>query len=155
MTENMQADSVQSRQAGFVRCCLKHLLPKAEEKSTGIKAGHIHIPEDTMYAIISDYTMEAGVRGLKRQLDTLCRTAAVKLIQGDTEELTVQKEQLREYLDRKPIRHEVTPENSIPGVVTGLAWTQAGGCFPTVSPFRFTAERSTIIVWNEMQEVKK
>lgn len=132
---------------------VKHLLPKAEE-SAGIEAGHIHISEDTMHAIISDYTMEAGVRGLKRQLDTLCRTAAVKLIQGDTDELTVGKEQLREYLDRRPIRHEVTPESSVPGVVTGLAWTQAGGDILYIETL-FTKGSGKVTVTGQLGDVMK
>lgn len=132
---------------------MQHLLPKAEE-SAGIAAGHIHIPEDTMHAIIADYTMEAGVRGLKRQLDTLCRTAAVKLIQGSTDELTIGKEALREYLDRKPIRHELAPESAQPGVVTGLAWTQAGGDILYIETL-FTKGSGKVTVTGQLGDVMK
>lgn len=132
---------------------VQHLLPKAEE-SAGIEPGHIHIPEETMHAVISDYTMEAGVRGLKRQLDTICRTAAVRLIQGSTEELTVEKDQLREYLDRKPIRHEVSPESSVPGVVTGLAWTQAGGDILYIETL-FTKGSGKVTVTGQLGDVMK
>ena len=132
---------------------VQHLLPKAEE-SAGIAAGHIRIPEETMHAIIADYTMEAGVRGLKRQLDTLCRTAAVRLIQGNTDTLTIETAQLREYLDRKPIRHELAPERAQPGVVTGLAWTQAGGDILYIETL-FTKGSGKVTVTGQLGDVMK
>ena len=132
---------------------MKHLLPRSEENA-GIEPGRIHIPEDTMHAIISDYTMEAGVRGLKRKLDTLCRTAAVRLISGQTEELTVQKDALHEYLDRKPIRHELTADNSQPGVVTGLAWTQAGGDILYIETL-FTKGNGKVTITGQLGDVMK
>ena len=58
----------------------KHLVPKAEE-SMGIPDGRLVIPDDTLREIISEYTMEAGVRGLRKRIDTLCRNAAVKIAQ--------------------------------------------------------------------------
>lgn len=132
---------------------VQHLLPKAEEKA-GLAHGHIHIPEETMHTIIADYTMEAGVRSLKRQLDTLCRTAAVRLIQGQTEELTVEPAELREYLDRKPIRHELAPESSQPGVVTGLAWTQAGGDILYIETL-FTKGSGKVTITGQLGDVMK
>ena len=58
----------------------RHLLPKAEQ-AAGIAPGCVHISEETMHAIIADYTMESGVRGLKKRMDQLCRTAAVTLVE--------------------------------------------------------------------------
>ncbi|MBQ5336633.1 MAG: endopeptidase La [Oscillospiraceae bacterium] len=130
-----------------------HLLKKAEENA-GIEPGHIHIPEDTMHSIISDYTMEAGVRGLKRQLDTLCRTAAVRLVEGNSDEITIGKDELREFLDRRPLRHEITPESSQPGVVTGLAWTQAGGDILYIETL-FTKGTGKVTVTGQLGDVMK
>ena len=104
----------------------RHLLPKAIQDA-GLKASNLRIGDDTIRAIISDYTMEAGVRGLKKQLDTLCRVLAVKQVRGEQKSLTVSPRRLRELLDQKPIRHDKVHEKKQPGVVTGLAWTQAGG----------------------------
>ncbi len=105
---------------------VNYLLAKAEAQ-TGIPKGHIHISDECMRAIITDYTAESGVRGLKRQLDTLCRAAAVKMVEGNLHELFIEKQQLHEYLDMYPIRHKVIAEKSQAGVVTGLAWTSSGG----------------------------
>lgn len=103
-----------------------HLLPKAMEKA-GIHPEDLEIDQDAIRTIISDYTMEAGVRGLKNRLDTICRAAAVKIVSNEARQVTVKKENLRDFLDLTPIRHDRILETKKPGIVTGLAWTQAGG----------------------------
>lgn len=109
-----------------VQIAKKHLLPKAM-KQAGLRASALRISDDTLRSLISDYTMEAGVRGLKKQLDTLCRATAVKLVKGEQKSLTVTVKRLPELLDRKPIRRDKVLKEKRPGIVTGLAWTQAGG----------------------------
>ena len=104
----------------------RHLLPKAMEKA-GITAEQLAVSDDALRSVISDYTMEAGVRGLKNRLDTLCRAAAVKLVSGEEELVTVEPGELRAMLEAAPIRHDRILEAKKPGIVTGLAWTQAGG----------------------------
>ena len=104
----------------------RHLLPKAM-KNMGIKARQLKVPDAALHALINGYTMESGVRGLKKRLDTLCRYAAVKLVKGEQKSITVTAKKLPEFLDRRPIHHEHILEAKKPGVVTGLAWTSAGG----------------------------
>lgn len=104
----------------------KHLIPKAM-KDVGIKSRNLDIPDDALNTIISDYTREAGVRGLKKRVDTLCRSVAVKIVEGNGKSLKVETDALRELLDMTPIPHDIVEEKAAPGVVTGLAWTQAGG----------------------------
>ena len=93
----------------------------------GIKAKNLGITDAAVRKIIEDYTAEAGVRGLKKQIDNLCRYAAVKLVKGEEEKISVTPKKLREYLGTKVIDHDVIDKNTIPGIVTGLAWTMAGG----------------------------
>lgn len=104
----------------------KHLLPKAM-KGMGIKSQNLKVTDKAIEAVIHDYTRESGVRGLKKQLDVLCRYAAVKLVKGEQKSITVSPKRLAEFLDRKPLRHESILEEKKPGIVTGLAWTAAGG----------------------------
>ena len=104
----------------------KHLLPKAMKKM-GVKAQNLKVTDAALQTVIRDYTMESGVRGLKKQLETLCRYAAVKLVKGEQKSITVSPKRLSEFLDQKPIHHEGILEEKRPGVVTGLAWTSAGG----------------------------
>lgn len=108
------------------RIARRHLLPKAM-RSVGLKPEQLTVTDGALAAIISDYTREGGVRGLKKRLETLCRTEAVKLVRGEGESLTVTEENLREVLDAHPLPHRRVPESARPGVVTGLAWTQVGG----------------------------
>ena len=105
---------------------LRHLLPRAME-AVGITADQLSVSEEAVQAVIADYTREGGVRGLKKRMDTLCRSAAVRIVRGQGESLCITPENLREYLDMRPIRHRNVRENHVPGIVTGLAWTAAGG----------------------------
>ncbi len=104
----------------------KHLLPKAM-KEMGITPDMLTITDAAMDSLIADYTAEAGVRGLKKQIDTLCRAAAVKIVREGSMPLEVEKDQLPKLLGRRPMRHDSVKEKKRPGIVTGLAWTQAGG----------------------------
>ena len=103
-----------------------HLIPKAKKKA-GISDDNLIIEDDTIKALINGYTMEAGVRGLKKQISSLCRYAAVELVRNNKEILDVKPEDLSDYLDQRPIKHESILEKKQAGVVTGLAWTAVGG----------------------------
>ena len=103
-----------------------HLLPKAME-AVGIGEGELELSEETVQAIIDDYTREAGVRGLKKCMDTLCRSAAVHLVRGGEKPMKVEPSDLRELLDMRPLPHRHVKDEAKPGVVTGLAWTPVGG----------------------------
>lgn len=104
----------------------KHLLPKAM-KAAGIPEESLEVTDDAIRRIIEEYTMEAGVRGLKKQMDTLCRTAAVELVRKTGDTLHVTEENLEKYLGRNKLHLEKRLTQADPGVVTGLAWTRAGG----------------------------
>ncbi len=104
----------------------RHLLPKALE-TMGITDEIINISDDALRKIIDEYTMESGVRNLKKQIDTLCRSAAVRLVRDPENSLLITEENLSDYLGRKQLHHERHLSERIPGIVTGLAWTSAGG----------------------------
>ncbi|MBR7039812.1 MAG: endopeptidase La, partial [Oscillospiraceae bacterium] len=103
-----------------------HLLPKAMD-AVGIGEGELELSPDALQAVIDDYTREAGVRGLKKCMDVLCRSAAVHLVRGGEKPLRVTAENLRELLDMQPLPHRHVKDAAKPGVVTGLAWTPVGG----------------------------
>ena len=103
----------------------KHLVPKAM-KMAGLKKKQINITDTAIRKIISDYTAEAGVRGLKKRIDDVMRYAAVKVVKGE-EKISVKPDMLHEYLGKRGIIREEVPSSFVPGIVTGLAWTEAGG----------------------------
>lgn len=104
----------------------RHLLPKALD-AMGIKKNALKVTDGAIRRIIDEYTMEAGVRDLKKLIDTLCRTAAVQLVKNEGTTLTVTKTNLEKYLGKKQLHHERKLSSPELGVVTGLAWTRAGG----------------------------
>ena len=93
----------------------RHLLPKAM-KSMGIKAQNLKVTDEAIRRIIEEYTAEAGVRGLKKQMDVLCRYAAVRLVKGEQKSITVSEKRVAEFLGHG-IHHEKILENPVPGVV--------------------------------------
>lgn len=105
---------------------VRHLLPKARE-AVGIAEDALVMTDDAVRTVIDDYTREAGVRGLKKRMDVLCRSAAVKLVRGGETPITVEAGELRDYLDMQPLHHRRVKDAAKPGVVTGLAWTPVGG----------------------------
>ena len=106
----------------------KHLIPKALE-TMGIQKRMLKITDGALRQIIEEYTMESGVRDLKKCIETICRSAAVELVKKESERsvISVTKSNLSDYLGRKQIHPEQKLSSKTPGVVTGLAWTRAGG----------------------------
>lgn len=104
-----------------------HLVSQALEEH-GLTKDDVQISDEALKTIVSDYTMEAGVRGLRQQLDAIARTAAEKIVLGTAEKpYVVEADALEEILGRKFSRHDVAQKMNPPGVVTGLAWTPVGG----------------------------
>ena len=104
----------------------EHLVPKSME-AMGIAEDRMTVTDEALETLISDYTMEAGVRGLRKRIDTMCRSLAVKVASDPDATVEVTPDVVREELDTRPIRHDsILPEPKA-GVVTGLAWTPVGG----------------------------
>ncbi len=111
----------------------KHLVEQAL-KETGLTRSDIRFTDGALRKIISEYTMEAGVRGLKKQILAVCRKAAVGIVEGkasggkgDGSPIVIRENNVAEYLGKKKINHDKVLKDNPAGVVTGLAWTQAGG----------------------------
>ncbi|CUX36635.1 endopeptidase La [Clostridium sp. C105KSO13] len=105
----------------------EHLYPLVLEEH-GLTGEQLVIPDNVIRKIISDYTMEAGVRGLKKQLAAIARVASAEIVSKKGEPLyPVEADQLEDILGHRVSRHEVAQMDNPPGVVTGLAWTPVGG----------------------------
>jgi ATP-dependent Lon protease len=104
-----------------------HLIPEVLNEH-GLDAGQLRFEDDALRLIISTYTREAGVRGLKKQLAKTSRHVSEKVVSGTVElPFVVRRENLAGILGKEPIRQEMARKESVPGVVTGLAWTPVGG----------------------------
>lgn len=131
----------------------EHLLAASYEQN-GVDKDALIIPDDTLRALIDDFTMESGVRGLRKRIDTLCRQAAVKLAKNDEPPFTVQPEDLRSWLDMQPVLHDHILSEKKPGVVTGLAWTQAGGEILFIETL-FTKGTGKLLLTGKLGDVMK
>lgn len=157
----------------------RHLLPRAM-KATGITSDQLEVTDDAIRGIISSYTMESGVRGLKKQLDTLCRYAAVRIVEqgisagkstalsvthvkqekpegkapAKSDQIVVSEKDLRQYLDQHPIHHDQVLEEKKPGIVTGLAWTAAGGEILFIETL-FTKGHGKVVITGQLGDVMK
>lgn len=139
----------------------KHLIPKALD-TMGIRKGLLRITDGALRQIIDEYTMEAGVRDLKKNIETLCRTAAVELVKaGSADEskasgspISVSKSNLAHYLGRKQLRSEQKLTSCVPGVVTGLAWTRAGGAILFIES-KLTGGTGRLLITGQLGDVMK
>jgi len=105
----------------------EHLLPDVL-RDHGLTAAQLDVGDETLRAIIADYTLESGVRGLKKQLAAVARAASEKIVSGAAElPVRVVPDELEALLGRRVSRHDRAQSDNPPGVVTGLAWTPVGG----------------------------
>ena len=105
----------------------KRYLVKRQLEENGLKPEQIEWQDDALRGIINDYTHEAGVRELERQIGAICRGIASQVARGKTEHVTVTPEIVREMLGPAKYVRETKLKTSKPGVVTGLAYTPQGG----------------------------
>ena len=103
-----------------------HLIPK-QLKEHGLKKTQVVIKDEAVLDIIRYYTREAGVRGLERQIATLCRKIAKVIVSGEKKRVTVSSKSLVEYLGKHRFRYGQAEEENQVGVATGLAYTTVGG----------------------------
>ncbi|RDY66097.1 endopeptidase La [Halobacillus trueperi] len=109
-----------------VHIAKEHLLPK-QVKENGLKKGQLQLRDDALLKLIRRYTREAGVRGLERELASLCRKAAKIIVSGDKQRVVVTEKQLEELLGRPKFRYGRAELEDQIGAATGLAYTTAGG----------------------------
>jgi ATP-dependent Lon protease len=104
----------------------RHLIARQRE-ANGLTAGQITFTRSALRHIISDYTREAGLRNLEREIGTICRGVASKIAGGEVTSEAIKIQQVAKYLGPVRFTSETKARTSTPGVVTGLAWTQFGG----------------------------
>ncbi|MEW5974398.1 MAG: endopeptidase La [Acidobacteriota bacterium] len=104
----------------------KHLLPK-QLAEHGLKAKHVQFTDTALRMIIAQYTREAGLRNLEREIGTVCRKVARRIAEGKRGVTKVLPEKLKEYLGSPKILPEELLKQDQAGVATGLAWTPTGG----------------------------
>lgn len=103
-----------------------HLIEKQLAKN-GVTASQLKISDKALREVISFYTREAGVRGLERRIGEICRKAARRIYEGETEKIRVSGTNLEECLGKPKYRQDKKNKKDEVGIVRGLAWTSVGG----------------------------
>ncbi|HVG33176.1 MAG TPA: endopeptidase La [Pyrinomonadaceae bacterium] len=131
----------------------RHLLPKQMEE-TGITARNVHISKTAILAIIQQYTQEAGLRQLEREIGTICRKVARRIAEGNTGVVRVSLKNLHEFLRApKILPDEVLKKDQI-GVATGLAWTAVGGDVLFIEALRMKG-KGNLVLTGQLGEVMR
>ncbi len=104
----------------------RHLIPRCF-KEHGLKEGEWKIEPDALVRLIREYTREAGVRGLERQLSKLMRKGLIKITREKVEQITITQKNLEDFAGVPKFKDSPEEDKALVGVVTGLAWTEVGG----------------------------
>jgi ATP-dependent Lon protease len=105
----------------------RRYLVKRQLEANGLKPEQVEITDETLSAIIRDYTREAGVRNLEREIGSVLRNSAMRIAEGTAEKIRIDPDDLHGILGPRRFEAEVAMRTSLPGVATGLAWTPVGG----------------------------
>ncbi|MCC6195786.1 MAG: endopeptidase La [Burkholderiales bacterium] len=105
----------------------RRYLVARQLEASGLTTEKIEVTDAALRAVIGDYTREAGVRNLEREIGNLFRHAAMQVAEGSAGKVTIDVDQVHETLGPPRFDNEVAMRTSVPGVATGLAWTPVGG----------------------------
>jgi len=122
--------------------------------ANGLKPEQVEITDEALHAIIRDYTREAGVRNLEREIGTALRSAAMKVAEGTATEVRIVPDDLHDILGPRRFEGEVAMRTSVPGVATGLAWTPVGGDILFIEATRIPG-RGGLILTGQLGDVMK
>lgn len=109
----------------------KYLLPR-QIKENGLNKKNFALSDGAIKEIINYYTREAGVRSLEKEMSKVARRAALKIVEGEEEKISVTKTNLPEYLGEKKFLFDILDKKNQIGTVNGLAWTSIGGVTLTI-----------------------
>jgi ATP-dependent Lon protease len=132
----------------------KRYLVRRQLEANGLHADQVQIGDAVLVAIIRDYTREAGVRNLEREIGAVLRHAAVRIAEGAAPPVRIEVPQLAEILGPAKFESEIAQRTSIPGVATGLAWTPVGGDILFVEASR-TPGSGKLILTGQLGDVMK
>jgi ATP-dependent Lon protease len=133
----------------------RHLLPRQIERS-GLRTEEVDVADDALRGVVGDYTREAGVRNLERELGKILRKVATKLTSGEVAApVHVDASDLRTYLGRQRFFFEAAERTAVPGVATGLAVTGTGGDVLFIEATREAVAEDGLTLTGQLGDVMK
>lgn len=136
-----------------LRIATNFLIPK-QRAEHGLKEEQIIFEEQAVKEIIRNYTREAGVRNLEREIATICRGTAKEIVEGTIQKAVINPEAISKYLGPIKFFSEVAERTAVPGVATGLAWTATGGDILFVEASKMKGKR-TLSLTGHLGDVMK
>jgi len=130
------------------------LLPK-QLVANGLKEGELTVDDDALRRIMRDYTREAGVRNLEREIGSLCRKIATQVAEGKPTPIHVSADQVPEYLGRQRFFQEAAERIDRPGIATGLTWTPVGGEIIFIEAAAMPTREGQLILTGQLGDVMK
>jgi ATP-dependent Lon protease len=109
-----------------VKIAQRYLIPRQIEENS-LREGEIEFEEDALRQIIMEYTREAGLRNLEREIGTVCRKVATKIAAGEEGKVVATKDNISEFLGKPKFYNEAAERTEVPGVAIGLVVTTSGG----------------------------
>lgn len=132
----------------------KRYLVRRQMEANGLKPDQVEIEDAAIARVIGDYTREAGVRTLEREIGRLLRSAAVRVAGGETGPIRIGPAEVAQILGPARFENELAMRTSVPGVATGLAWTPVGGDILFIEATR-TAGRGQLILTGQLGDVMR
>ncbi|HEY4444639.1 MAG TPA: endopeptidase La [Steroidobacteraceae bacterium] len=132
----------------------KRYLLTRQLTANGLSSAQVEVSEEALRRVIVDYTREAGVRSLERQIGALLRNAAVTIASGGAQSVAIGADDVARILGAARFENDVALRTSVPGVATGLAWTPAGGDILFIESSRVRGS-GKLILTGQLGEVMK
>jgi len=132
----------------------RRYLVERQVKANGLTPEQAEVTDAALHAIIRDYTREAGVRQLEREIGAVLRSTAMRIAEGTAQHVRIEPDDLKEILGPPRFEGEVAMRTSIPGVATGLAWTPVGGDILFIEATRIPGN-GRLILTGQLGEVMK
>ncbi|QDL36711.1 endopeptidase La [Rhodoferax sediminis] len=129
-------------------------LVRRQREANGLQADQCELTPEALRAVVADYTREAGVRQLEREIGRVMRHAAVQIADGSKAQVRVDAGDLDAILGPAKFEHETALRSSVPGVATGLAWTPVGGDILFIEASRM-AGSGRLILTGQLGDVMK
>ncbi|GHO68787.1 Lon protease [Ktedonobacter sp. SOSP1-52] len=131
-----------------------YLLPKQLE-ANGLKPEELTLDDDVLRLVVRNYTREAGVRNLEREIGALCRKVAKQISEGKEGPIHIESNQLTDYLGRRRFFEEAAERLDRPGIATGLVWTAVGGEIIFIEAATMPGKEERLILTGQLGDVMK
>jgi ATP-dependent Lon protease len=137
-----------------VHIARNYLLPKQLE-ANGLRKEELELDDDVIRRVARDYTREAGVRNLEREIGSLCRKAAKKISEGAQAPIQITTDTVSDYLGRQRFFEEAAERIDRPGIATGLVWTAVGGEIIFIEAATMPGKEERLILTGQLGDVMK